>query len=60
MMKNIRFEIKKNKRGFYISIISSNGNKFNHCYDRKQSAKKSIKSLILHCSEGFYEVEDRT
>jgi len=60
MMKNIRFEIRENKRGFYITIVSSNGNKFNHAYNRKQSARKAIASLIVHIQEGYYEIEDKT
>ena len=60
MMKNIRFVINKNSKGFRITIVSSNGNKFNHAYNRKQSARKAIGSLIKHIHEGYYEVEDKT
>lgn len=59
-MKNIRFEIKKNKRGFFIRIVSSNGKVFNHAYNQKQSATEAVKSLILHIQEGMFEVEDKT
>lgn len=60
MMKNILFEVKKNARGYYIAIRSSNGNKFNHAYNRKYSANKAIASLVQHIQEGYYEIEDKS
>jgi len=59
-MKNIKFEIKKNSKGYYIGIKSSNGNKFNHSYNRKQTLRKSLRSFIIHIQEGYYDIEDKT